>query len=193
MFGMATHISSHDGQIDEWRLGREVGLLVSRRTSRRHARLQCAHDSVVSDVLVDGHMIKHATPRITQPTPSRSREALTSLSRLPSSLLELNPSTMAWSSGFVIASALLIHALAQPPIQTDQCFIPSGIATSSYSHYAHTEDPARCVADSGVTSFAGCLEWDRLITSCSSYAKASQASAYYNCYCHQDYLNALYE
>lgn len=101
---------------------------------------------------------------------------------------------MTWFSvGLATKILLSTHALAQPPIHTDQCFIPSGIATSSYSHYAHTQDPARCVAGSGVTTFAGCLEWDRLITSCGNYATASQVSAYFNCYCQQDYLNALYE
>ena len=84
-----------------------------------------------------------------------------------------------------IIAALAASILAQTPVY-------SGVAIGSYSHYAHSEDASRCVANSGVTAFDGCLEWDRLVTSCNSYAAASQVTAYFNCYCQQDYLNAIY-
>ena len=57
----------------------------------------------------------------------------------------------------------------------------------------HTENAARCVANSPITAFDGCKAWDSLVTSCGSYAETSDADGYFNCYCQQAYLNALYE
>lgn len=75
-------------------------------------------------------------------------------------------------------------------IQPESCTIASGI--SSYKHVQHTQDPARCVQDSGVTDFAGCLAWDHYITSCGDFASASEARSYWDCYCQTGYLDAIY-
>jgi hypothetical protein len=70
-----------------------------------------------------------------------------------------------------------------------------------------TTDARRCVAGSGVTTFPACRFVDSYFSNCSSYASvgssldvASSSSAatsyayqYYNCFCAQSYLNALYD
>ncbi|QIW98063.1 hypothetical protein AMS68_003581 [Peltaster fructicola] len=56
----------------------------------------------------------------------------------------------------------------------------------------HTQDPKLCVIGSPVTTFKDCHALDSYIESCGKYASTSDATKYYNCYCQQDYVNAIY-
>ena len=76
------------------------------------------------------------------------------------------------------------------------------LATDAQQTFYHTQDPRRCVANSGITDFPGCHAWDNLVSSCNSVGDCTldtatplcnQPLSYFNCYCQQAYLNALYE
>lgn len=54
-------------------------------------------------------------------------------------------------------------------------------------------DPARCVAGSGVTAFSACQYVYSQFATCSAYAAASSAYDYYNCFCDQNYFDALFD
>ena len=53
-------------------------------------------------------------------------------------------------------------------------------------------DPSRCVANSGVTAFPACEYFLDHFSTCSALA-TTDAQGYYNCYCNQQYFNAIWE